>query len=670
MTVKVKAAVTFKTFATSVAKRVELLSKGELYTVDVSKEDLWAFYLSAFPEGSNPMFRERTEHDCQCCRNFIVNLGAVVSLKNGEVSTVWDNLELTGPYDTVARKMGDFLRTKKINGVFRTKESSYGASSTWEHKPGQESRQWDHFHGAVGRKHHTTKPDESRGNVSTTVDVFYRGLSELSVDALNEVISLIESDSLYRGPEFLESVKQFKNLKADWSKLSLIKRHNFMWESYSNPVSRFKNTVIGTLVEDLSSGADVETAVRMFESKVAPTNYKRPKSLITPKMINDAIAKVEELGLSNALQRRFAKISDVSVNNVLFVDNSVRSQMKDNMLAELLMSEVKPEKVSLDKAKSIDIEEFLAEIVPTAKSISALVTGDMMGNFVSLTAPAIENSGRLLKWSNDFAWSYYGNITDSIKQRVKRAGGKVDAALRVSLSWFNSDDLDIHVIEPNRNHIYYFNKDGKLDVDMNAGNIVKDPVENVTWSNRNLKNGEYQVYINNYNCRESINVGFLVQMEFDGVTHTFQYDKPIVSQVPVVDFTVKDGKVVYKKLRNNIKETSEFRDKWGVSVGSLCKVDSIMLSPNHWDNNSVGNKHWFFILHGCKNPEPTRGLYNEFLNSALEPHRKVFEVLGDKMKCPCSDEQLSGVGFSSTLEHELPVVVQMTKGSRAYKIKF
>lgn len=31
------------------------------------------------PAGTNPIFRERTEHDCSCCRNFVKNLGNVVA---------------------------------------------------------------------------------------------------------------------------------------------------------------------------------------------------------------------------------------------------------------------------------------------------------------------------------------------------------------------------------------------------------------------------------------------------------------------------------------------------------------------------------------------------------------------------------------------------------------
>jgi hypothetical protein len=79
----------------------------------------------------------------------------------------------------------------------------------------------------------------------------------------------------------------------------------------------------------------------------------------------------------------------------------------------------------------------------------------------------------------------------------------------------------------------------------------------------------------------------------------------------------------------------------------------VMLSPNHWDGQEIGNKHWFFILDECRNPDPVRGLYNEFLTQEFWEHRKVFEVLGAKLQAPYSEEQMSGVGFSSTVRNSV-----------------
>ena len=98
-------------------------------------------------------------------------------------------------------------------------------------------------------------------------------------------------------------------------------------------------------------------------------------------------------------------------------------------------------------------------------------------------------------------------------------------------------------------------------------------------------------------------------------------------------------------------------------------MNVMMLSPNYWDEQGIGNKHYFFMLDDCKNPEPVRGFFNEYLNSELTPHRKVFEVLADKMKTPYQEHQLSGLGFSSTMRNSVIVKVDGTF-SRTLKVNF
>ena len=103
---------------------------------------------------------------------------------------------------------------------------------------------------------------------------------------------------------------------------------------------------------------------------------------------------------------------------------------------------------------------------------------------MSLISPENVGSKNIFKWGNNFSWTYNGEVTDSIKDRVKKAGGNVEGVLRCSLSWFNHDDLDIHVIEPDGNNIYYNNKKnfdttGKLDVDMNDAVYIGNSDEDI-----------------------------------------------------------------------------------------------------------------------------------------------------------------------------------------------
>lgn len=654
----------FSVLADAVEKQWNEMSKGELYVTDAS--DLFEHYLASFPEGSNPVFRERTEHDCSCCKQFVRNVGNVVAIRNGQYVTIWD-VDVPEPYATVAKAMASHVRDSQIVSVFRTKELKFGAKTTVEIRDNGTTHTWSHFYAKIG-PHRVGNPGTVKGQVASAFQVLRRGLTEITLSAVDEVLDLINSNALYRGAEFKGAVEGWRVLLANKPEnLDL-----YVWNNVQNPAACFRNTVIGTLVQDISDGVDIEKAVKSFESKVAPTNYKRPTALITPKMIAAAVETLQELNLESAVERRFARLEDVSVNDVLFVDNSARGKMKGG-LEGVLLEAVKPQAVSIDNATPIGIDDFLANILPQATSIDLLLENKHLGNFVSLTAPVHEDAGCLFKWGNNFAWSYDGDVADSIKQRVKSAGGKIDALMRTSLAWSNYDDLDIHVIEPCGNRIYFGSKRGRtgvLDVDMNAGwGRSRKPVENVAFSK--IVTGVYEVDVNQYCRRETTDVGFTLEFEHGGEIKQYHYDKAVQGTVKCLNIHVVKGKLErVEVIEKNLKAGDAATEKWGVTTTQLVQVNSLMASPNYWSGRGVGNKHWFFILKDCVNPLPARGIYNEFLKPELEKHRKVFEVLASKTKCPVTQDQLSGVGFSSTRGDVAVVVVKGNKINKAFSIQF
>ena len=663
---------TFETFSQQLRLRFEHLSQFELFTVAVPGDEVYAAYLASFPAGTNPIFRERTEHDCSCCRNFIRNLGNVVAIFEGSVHSIWDIPDAAAPYDTVSQALAALIETSPIVSLYRTKESKYGAAFNFEPVADGFPLKWNHFHGSIAKKHLTPSPEAAIGEFNTTAAVFKRGLTELRPDAFETVLGLIHANALYRGEEFLQGVQGFAALQAQYLSLDAGAQALFIWQHATNPATRFRNTAMGTLIIDLSEGMELETAVSRFEKMVAPTNYKRPTALITPRMIEDALKTVDELGLREALERRFATLSDISVNNVIWADNSAKAVMKDG-LAGLLMEAAAPAGVpDLKKAEPISIADFMAQVVPGAQSLQVLVRNAHQGNLMSLTAPVHADSGQLFKWGNDFAWSYNGNLTDSIKEKVKRAGGNTEAKLRISLAWFNADDLDIHVYEPNGKHIYFANKSGKQDIDMNAGgqqNAV-DPVENVSFAAP--RDGVYRIGVHQYNRRSASNPGFVLELESNGAVQQFSYAKPLGQQAMFVcgEVEVRNGSLFAVRFSHDLVGGSASQRVWGIDTEQFQKVETLMFSPNHWDGEATGNKHWFFILEGCRNDQPARGIYNEYLASPLDKHRKVFEVLGQRTMCAPSTDQLSGLGFSSTKAEEIVVQVNSAGRKRLYNLKF
>lgn len=674
----------FKPFSRAVAQQFTAMSAHELYTVDLSGDDLYALYLASFPEGSNPIFRERTEHDCSCCRNFIRNIGNVVVItEGGHIGTVWSLArtlaDVHPAYREVAEALDKAVKAAKIIGIYRTSEPTYGAEASRELHDGV-AKTWNHFYGRIATKHFTKVPDQVKGEFNSNLQVFKRGVTELKVSAINVVVNLIEQNALYRGEEHMPAIRKFNTHMLNYGVLKTeAERQVYLMQNANDPATRFRNTAIGSLIVDLSEGMDLEAAVKSFETKVAPTNYKRTTSLVTEGMIKDAVNKINELGLESALNRRMANIHDITMNNVLWADNSVKPMMKGTVEA-LLAGVAKPKTVQPDSKSIIDISvpDFLHIVMPTAESMDLVVRNTQQSNFVTLTAPVEENLTPLFKWNNNFAWSYDGNITDAIKERVKTQGGKVTGDLMCRLAWDYTDDLDFHMVEPGGSAVSFYSRNtangGHLDVDANGGNgMMAEPVENITYADRKrMRAGIYVLKVNNYARRDPTAKGFTVQVEFDGTTYQFEYDKALhnnetvsVAEIKVSskgEFTLTPLLPVNSAARSNIK--------WGITTETPVPVKTVMYSPNHWDDNAIGNKHVIFILEDCRTDEPTRGIYNEFLRSDLEKHRKVFEILGNKTKCQPTEDQLSGVGFSSTKSESVLVTVTSGKTRKTYNVKF
>lgn len=663
----------FHVFAKAVRKRFDEMAKGALFVVDTDRDVIWERYLNAWPDGTNPVFRTRTEHDCSCCRAFIRAVGNVVAIKDGALTTVWD-IEVPHPYQAVADAMAAYVRALPVRDVFLTKQAHQGTEKSIELIEGR-THQWNHFSAIAPRQFVNARLDEVRGTYRTTHAMLLRGVRELTPMAVETVRDLIKENAIYRGAEHKRAVDGFAKLQARFLGINDPARQELLaWEllGEADGVARFRNTAIGTLVQDLSEGVDLNKAVRSFEAKVAPSNYKRPTALITKAMVENATKKIAELGLEDALERRHARLSDVSVESVLFVDNAVQGEMKGG-LKGLLMEAVKPAAFDPSRAEEISIDAFVATVLPKVTGLQVYLEGGHQGNFMSLTAPVHDDAGSLFRWNNNFAWSYDGNVADSIKEKVKRAGGRVEnVALRVSLAWHNTDDLDLHCHDPKNGHVYYANKSGILDVDMNVHNPVRDPVENMRWVSA-PKEGIYSFLVRQFSRRESVDVGFTVEIETaGGIITTLSSDRSPASSafLDVAKVSVQRDGVMMIEPGPGMKVGAQSQEKWGLKTLELVRVNSVVLSPNYWAGNAVGNKHWFLILEGCRNPEPTRGIYNEFLSPALEEHRKVFEVLGDKTKCPPAPDQLSGLGFSSTQPAKVTVLATGPKLNKIYSVVF
>jgi hypothetical protein len=667
----------FKNFKKQFQENVKkvLTDAEHLFVTDIDKEVIWNTYLNSFPEN------QRQEFNCSHCRHFLKPYANVVAIKDNKLVTFWD-FDTEEPYSYVVKCMNTIVLSSSINNVFVNKFKELGVDYNHVSKPGAPVAKWEHFHLVMPAKFvngSSASEEALMGQYRDVKNVFKRSLEEITADAIDTTLELIAQNSLYRGEEFKSMIEVFHKYHKAYNKLPEGEKENYCWIQSIKAgasIAKIKNHSIGTLLMNISEGMELDHAVSAFEKIMAPTNYKRPTVILTKAMIDKAQKEIVDLGFENSLGRRFATIDDITVNNVLFANRDSKKAMNafDELKGETTVNAKK-----LTKVEEITIEKFISDVLPKTTKVELLMESRHSNNLMSLVAPKDVTAPTMFKWHNNFSWSYSGEVTDSIKEKVKAAGGNVVGDFRVSLAWNNSDDYDLHMMEPDGNHIYYPNKrsthpsSGTLDVDANGGDGLRpDPVENIIYTDkRRMLEGRYRAYVNNYSCRNRDSYGFTVEMEFMGEIYTFEYDKFIADgeNVTVAEFTYSHAKGIEFIKSLDMNSSVKSKEVWGIHTNQFQSVALMMFSPNHWDEKVSGNKHYFFIMSGCKNPGTPRGFYNEFLKEDLLAHKRVFEALGSKMKVEDSDSQLSGLGFSSTNKNSIICKVEGAM-TRTLKINF
>lgn len=661
-----------------------------LFGVDLDKDKLWSLYLESFPADKNKIFRERREHDCSCCRHFIKALGNVVAIKNGEVISIWDFDIEDDTYTPSIKAMREYVHSCSIANAFFSKERMIGAKCNRE-LTDNDVITWDHFYAEIPAEFITfggESKETKQGRIRDIRNVFKRSLDEISEESVNIVLELISQGSLYRGEEHKYMLDRFLAYMKEYQKLDAKGKELFAWENAmeaGETVGKIRNHAIGTLLVNISDGEDLDSAVRKYESIVAPINYKRPKPIFTRKMLEDARKTISDLGYMDSLKRRYATINDITVNNILFSNrDSAKAMLGGDIFDEMSASvAVNPKKFS--KVEEVSIETFVEKVLPTASEIEVLFESRLSPNLMSLIAPENKDSKTMFKWNNNFSWAYAGNIADSMKERVKAAGGSVTGDLRFSIQWNENGkdnvDLDAHCITPYGDEIYYSNKidthtGGELDVDIQRPATDsrlgpdKVAVENITWASKNrMRDGVYKLFVHQYYGK--LTGGFRAEVEFGDETYSFDYSDVLRQhdKMPVAEVTLMNGEFTIKSLLPETNRVSS-KEMWGLNTNQFIPVSVIMYSPNYWDEqDGIGNKHYFFMLKDCVNPENPNAFYNEFLNNELDKHKRVMEALGSKLAVTDADSQLSGIGFSSTQRNHIIVKVK-GKTERTVKVTF
>lgn len=203
-------------------------------------------------------------------------------------------------------------------------------------------------------------------------------------------------------------------------------------------------------------------------------------------------------------------------------DRSDFEPMLDIVVDTLEFAEV-PAEPEIVLAVADDTVTVEAELVETA--MAAEVPAD---DLFAGGAEAMEGllANLALPGSGGGAGGFGGGFGGDVGKRLARAGART-GAIQVSLSWDNFNDIDLHVVTPRGERIYFAQRrsscGGHLDVDMNAGGpMTREAVENVYWARNLAPVGEFTIFVHHFSQHDSIDAtNFRVHLLVDGRKQVF-----------------------------------------------------------------------------------------------------------------------------------------------------
>ncbi|HVJ89489.1 MAG TPA: hypothetical protein VM580_06765 [Labilithrix sp.] len=390
---------------------------------------LWEAYLDNAFEGT------RQSLTCGRCRKFIQRFGGLVTISEaGETaSAIWPT-DAPPHYADAVRAMTKLVHRANVTGVFRAKDKTWGTPKTGP---------WTHIALVAPQQLLSagvlTTPVQEMAAKREEFEMLQRSLAEFPVEAVRKAHAFLSSEALYRSEKVEGVAKWLLTLHEALAAAGKNKRarDNLVWLAVAKAPPGFchvRSGMIGTLLEDIVADLPFETVKRKFAKKMDPLQYMRPQAAPSAGNIAQAEKLVAALQSAGALERRFAKLSDVQA---LWLPKASQEEKptQGGVFGHLAKKADLTLLTSDAPATVMTWAKFSANVLPTAEAIEFLVPHGREAYTAMVTAKNAD-APTLLQWGNPVShYVYHSGSEPSQWNLVGGSWHRVTAVVLRSWMW-------------------------------------------------------------------------------------------------------------------------------------------------------------------------------------------------------------------------------------------
>jgi len=346
---------------------------------------LWEAYLTSFPEA------ERQYHNCNACRHFVERFGGLVIVDSKGRTIPAFFSEQDGPEYAAIVKI---VKKARVTGVFLSSLPVFGEPLTgdWRHLSLKNLAVYKQ--GALTAAQAMAEKKEDFGQVA-------RALGEFPQALVQKAMTILGAEVLYRAEKVQGPAKFLNDLHEARAALRGKARDNVLWVAIAKAPAGFchpRSSMVGSLLEDLASGMDLETVKARFGKKMHPLQYLRPQAAPSVGSVLAAEKLFEKLGLASALRRRYARIEECE---------TFWLPKKAGPAAGGIFSSVLGSAASKPLALGVSTMtwmKFARELLPSAEKIEYHAAH---GNYCGLLTAVDQEAPSLFQWPHPVSWYVY-----------------------------------------------------------------------------------------------------------------------------------------------------------------------------------------------------------------------------------------------------------------------